>query len=663
MKESNVRASMRELCLPDSPAVPRTGCRERVQVVVRCRPLSEKEIADGHQNCVIVDAERNTVEIHGSGRRGSQDMAPKVFTFDRTYGGSCSQEQLYNEVARPIVHSVMLGYNGTVLAYGQTASGKTFTMEGLDSPPDMKGIIPNAFEDIFAYINQSQSSDHFLVRASYLEIYNEEIRDLLAPRTSATMKLELKETGDAGIFVKNLTSLSVYSLSDISRLLTVGKKNRSVGATLMNQDSSRSHSIFTITVEAGVQANKSSDQSLHVRVGKLNLVDLAGSERMCKTGATGDRFKELTNINWSLSALGNVISALVDGKSAHIPYRDSKLTRLLQDSLGGNTRTVMVANIGPADYNLEESISTLRYANRAKNIRNKPCINEDPKDTLLREFQAEIFRLKEQLKASNLSIEGFSKEASTNENEKVLTVATSQTSKESIHYHTEREDSICQPLSEQAIAYIKADLERKAHLEIEYLKAEKERSEEEKDKIAQKLLGQLKEMQIHYEALTKEKEDREVLTSKLKALEEKLLHGSNTNNERLKEKARQQEQELALYEQELQKKQQLDEERQKKIAELEEAQLMAEEKSNSMEEELELKTSKLRNLKARYQQSKNDVTSLRAELQDTIHEFHQERADLLLHLRSLDQQHQLKSFIIEVSLLFKFLECMPVKGT
>ncbi|KAJ7563194.1 hypothetical protein O6H91_03G100000 [Diphasiastrum complanatum] len=340
MKESNVRASMRELCLPDSPAVPRTGCRERVQVVVRCRPLSEKEIADGHQNCVIVDAERNTVEIHGSGRRGSQDMAPKVFTFDRTYGGSCSQEQLYNEVARPIVHSVMLGYNGTVLAYGQTASGKTFTMEGLDSPPDMKGIIPNAFEDIFAYINQSQSSDHFLVRASYLEIYNEEIRDLLAPRTSATMKLELKETGDAGIFVKNLTSLSVYSLSDISRLLTV---------------------------------------------------DLAGSERMCKTGATGDRFKELTNINWSLSALGNVISALVDGKSAHIPYRDSKLTRLLQDSLGGNTRTVMVANIGPADYNLEESISTLRYANRAKNIRNKPCINEDPKDTLLREFQAEIF--------------------------------------------------------------------------------------------------------------------------------------------------------------------------------------------------------------------------------------------------------------------------------
>merc|ERR1719446_1463920 len=161
----------------------------------------------------------------------------------------------------------------------------------------------------------------------------------------------------------------------------------------MNQASSRSHSIFTIVVECC----EASDRSEHIRVGKLNLVDLAGSERQSKTQASGDRLKESTKINLSLSALGNVISSLVDGKSAHIPYRDSKLTRLLQDSLGGNTKTVMVANLGPADWNYDETLSTLRYANRAKNIKNKPRINEDPKDALLREFQEEIARLKAQI--------------------------------------------------------------------------------------------------------------------------------------------------------------------------------------------------------------------------------------------------------------------------
>merc|ERR1712228_1019251 len=171
----------------------------------------------------------------------------------------------------------------------------------------------------------------------------------------------------------------------------MGNKNRSVGATNMNAQSSRSHAIFTITIEC---SEKWPDKQQHFRVGKLHLVDLAGSERQTKTGATGQRLKEATKINLSLSTLGNVISALVDGKSSHVPYRDSKLTRLLQDSLGGNTKTVMVANIGPANYNYDETITTLRYANRAKNIKNKPRVNEDPKDTLLREFQEEIARLK-----------------------------------------------------------------------------------------------------------------------------------------------------------------------------------------------------------------------------------------------------------------------------
>merc|ERR1719359_19495 len=162
----------------------------------------------------------------------------------------------------------------------------------------------------------------------------------------------------------------------------------------MNAESSRSHSIFMITVE---QCSLDQGADSHIRVGKLNMVDLAGSERQSKTGATGDRLKEATKINLSLSALGNVISALVDGKSSHIPYRDSKLTRLLQDSLGGNTKTVMVANVGPADWNFDETLSTLRYAYRAKSIKNKPRINEDPKDAMIREFQEEIMKLKAEL--------------------------------------------------------------------------------------------------------------------------------------------------------------------------------------------------------------------------------------------------------------------------
>merc|ERR1719149_106457 len=180
----------------------------------------------------------------------------------------------------------------------------------------------------------------------------------------------------------------------MNQVLAAGLANRSVGSTAMNAESSRSHSIFLITIE---QCEVDKEGEGHIRVGKLNMVDLAGSERQSKTQASGDRLKEATKINLSLSALGNCISALVDGKSAFIPYRDSKLTRLLQDSLGGNTRTVMVANCGPADYNYDETSSTLRYANRAKSIKNKPKINEDPKDAMLRQFQDEIVRLKKEL--------------------------------------------------------------------------------------------------------------------------------------------------------------------------------------------------------------------------------------------------------------------------
>jgi len=316
-----------------------SGATQTVRVAVRCRPLSSKEVEDGRQRIVDVDLKARTIAVKNPKVSGSEP--PKTFTFDHVYDWNTIQKNLYNETASPIVDSVLEGYNGTIFAYGQTGTGKTHTMEGVQDDVEQRGIIPNSFQHVFDAIETSEGKE-FLVQASFLEIYNEDVRDLLAKNPNN--KLELKETVDTGVYVKDLTKFVVKGVQEISNVLKVGKKNRTVGATLMNQDSSRSHSIFTITVET---SDHGADG--HIRMGKLNLVDLAGSERQSKTGATGDRLKEATKINLSLSALGNVISALVDGKSGHIPYRDSKLTRLLQDSLGGNTKTVMVANIGPAE--------------------------------------------------------------------------------------------------------------------------------------------------------------------------------------------------------------------------------------------------------------------------------------------------------------------------
>eukprot|EP00879_Flechtneria_rotunda_P024890 GHRR01026413.1.p1 GENE.GHRR01026413.1~~GHRR01026413.1.p1 ORF type:complete len:401 (+),score=95.22 GHRR01026413.1:223-1425(+) len=366
--------------------MPTKADAECVRVVVRCRPLNSKELAEGR--CRIMDTDKKTGQVVLRNSKANAGDPPKTFTFDAVFDWESTQKEVYQNTAASIVNSTLEGYNGTIFAYGQTGTGKTHTMEGYSDDPAQQGIIPQSFDHIFRAIEGSADTQ-YLVRASFLEIYNEEIRDLLSKNPKD--KLELKEHKDSGVYVKNLNAFVVKSVPEIRNVLEVGKKNRSVGATLMNQDSSRSHSVFSITIET-IQQGPAADG--HIRVGKLNLVDLAGSERQSKTGATGDRLKEATKINLSLSALGNVISALVDGKSGHIPYRDSKLTRLLQDSLGGNTKTVMVANVGPADWNYDETLSTLRYANRAKNITNKPRVNEDPKDAMLREFQDEIQRLK-----------------------------------------------------------------------------------------------------------------------------------------------------------------------------------------------------------------------------------------------------------------------------
>ena len=268
---------------------------------------------------------------------------------------------------------------------GQTGSGKTYTMQGYGAD---EGLIPNSFKYIFEEISKKNDRT-YIVSVAFLEIYNEEIRDLLCKQEPSS--LELKEHPEQGFYVKDLSTHVVQHWKDMDELMATGNRKRTVASTLMNEQSSRSHSIFTISIE-------SCSKDGNVVAGKLHLVDLAGSERQGKTGATGERLKEGTKINLSLAALGNCISALGE-KKTHVPYRDSKLTKLLQDSLGGNSKTMMIATFSPADYNYEETIGTLRYANRAKNIKNKPKINMDPKEAKIKEYQDQIRQLKALLEA------------------------------------------------------------------------------------------------------------------------------------------------------------------------------------------------------------------------------------------------------------------------
>ena len=357
----------------------KAGKSECVKVAIRVRPMNKHEMEQNSKLCVEVDKVNNTVSVFNN--KGNA----KTFQFDYVFPMDASQREIYDTVAFPIVDSIFQGYNGTVFAYGQTGCGKTFTMMGIIDNPDLKGIIPNAFSHIFGFIKTEGESKTFLVRCSFVEIYNEEVRDLLV---SKSKKLDIREDPKKGIFVKELTYVTLQDTQDIQKCLDNGNKNRHVGHTSMNDQSSRSHSIFTVYLET--------EENGKIRSGKLNLVDLAGSERVGKTNATGQTFDEGKKINLSLTALGGVIDALSSNRK-HIPYKDSKLTRLLADSLGGNTKTVMFANISPASYNYEETFGTLRYASRAKLIKNAPKVNEDPKDALLRKYEEEIKALKEQL--------------------------------------------------------------------------------------------------------------------------------------------------------------------------------------------------------------------------------------------------------------------------
>ena len=360
---------------------------ESVKVVMRCRPLTQKEMEDQRECIVNVDMDIGSIQVYNP--QNIKEL--KSFTFDHTYDWRATQQLIFEQTALPILESIMEGYNGTIFAYGQTGTGKTYTMEGNDNETD-KGIIPRSIDWIFNNI-KNYPAQQFLVRVSFVEIYNEEVRDLLSK--TKRQKLNVREK-DKVFYVENVTVIQAENAQMTLDIMKAGRVNRATGATKMNPGSSRSHSIFSLTVESSTLDEQG---EAHYKVGKLNLVDLAGSERQSKTESTGERFIEATKINLSLTCLGSVINKLVSGKQQYIPYRDSKLTMLLQDSLGGNTKTVMIANVGPADYNYDETLNTLWYAQRAKKIKNKPRINEDPKDALLRQYQEEIELMKKKLLA------------------------------------------------------------------------------------------------------------------------------------------------------------------------------------------------------------------------------------------------------------------------
>ncbi|KAI9316138.1 P-loop containing nucleoside triphosphate hydrolase protein [Zopfochytrium polystomum] len=293
---------------------------------------------------------------------------PGTFAFDKIFDWSTTQQQVFDYAAGAVIEDVMRGYNGTIFAYGQTGSGKTHTMMGDMESEEVKGLTPRLVESIFDTIFKAPPNLEFTVKVSYMEIYMEKIKDLLNPSQD---NLPIHEEKNRGVYVKGLLEVFVGSVDEVYDAMRRGQDARVVASTNMNAESSRSHSIFVIQVSLKNLLDGSS------RTGKLYLVDLAGSEKVGKTGATGQTLEEAKKINKSLSALGMVINALTDGKSSHIPYRDSKLTRILQESLGGNSRTTLIINCSPSSFNEAETLSTLRFGMRAKTIKNKAKVNAE----------------------------------------------------------------------------------------------------------------------------------------------------------------------------------------------------------------------------------------------------------------------------------------------
>lgn len=439
--------------------------KDSVKVAVNIRPLITMELQDGCTDCVTVTPGEPQVQI-----------GPHVFTFDHVYGNSGpSSSFIFEQCVRPLIDALFSGYNATVLAYGQTGSGKTYTM-GTDysGEGNCGGIIPQVMETIFRKVEASKDGTEFLIRVSFIEIFKEEVFDLLdsnhaaarldsvsvaKPSAPARVPIQIRETATGGITLAGVTEAEVKSKEEMASYLIRGSSSRATASTNMNRQSSRSHAIFTICVEqkrtSGI-SDKSASSDYDILSSKFHLVDLAGSERAKRTGADGHRLKEGIHINKGLLALGNVISALGDEKKrkegAFVPYRDSKLTRLLQDSLGGNSKTVMIACISPADINAEETINTLKYANRARNIQNKAVVNRDPATAEMQKLRSQLEQLQTELLFSRSGSAALEELQLLQKKVSLLELKNSE-----LNHELKERDLSCEQLAERARA---AQLER-----------------------------------------------------------------------------------------------------------------------------------------------------------------------------------------------------------
>ncbi|EER38796.1 kinesin family protein [Histoplasma capsulatum H143] len=416
-----------------------TGGGGNVRVVVRVRGFLPREIKRGTECLISMNPETQSTTLMARPHSGAPDPANfriqnrgkvlenKTFTFDNSFWSHdkndehyATQEDVYNCLGEEFLDHNFEGYHTCIFAYGQTGSGKSYTMMGTEEQP---GLIPRTCEDLFQRIESSESPDiSYNVRVSYFEVYNEHVRDLLAPRTDTPYYLKIRESPTDGPYVKDLTDVPVRSYSEIMRLMRKGDASRTTASTKMNDTSSRSHAVFTIMLKQ-IHHDLSMDETTE-RTARIRLVDLAGSERAKATEATGQRLREGSNINKSLTTLGRVIAALADNKPGRprknkevVPYRDSILTWLLKDSLGGNSKTAMIACIAPSDY--EETLSTLRYADQAKHIRTRAVVNQDHVSAAERDAQiAEMAEIIRELQIS-VNQQAISKRETEMKNEKL----------------------------------------------------------------------------------------------------------------------------------------------------------------------------------------------------------------------------------------------------
>ena len=551
--------------------------RESVKVAVRVRPMSKKEIASKFNKIIRIDQERAAVFINTG-----QDSEVQ-FTYDFAFPETCSQEEIYENTAAPIVDGVLNGYNGTIFAYGQTGTGKTYTMDG-DTEGENRGIVPRAFEHIFDYMRANADTHKFSITMTYVELYTEKIRDLLSNKND-DKGLVIHEDPGKGFYIKDVETRTVNTIKDLFDFQAEGKKRRVVRATQMNEESSRSHSILSLNIET-LTTGDGVDGS-HVKSARLNLVDLAGSERLTKTGVEGQGKVEMVSINYALMVLGNCISALTSKGHQHIPYRDSALTKLLKDSLGGNAKTLMIATLGPADYNALESASTLRYAERAKKIKNKPRVNMDPKDALLMQYQKELKALQAQLKEGT-------PEAQAEKNERMI---------------KEMEE--------------KLEKKRRMLAEASHIAAaEKEQLQKKLDERRRKL--------------EKEKEKQSRFAGRLQELTKFLVNGS----EKLMEKTQQNEAELAAIREKLQKRAEHQARMEKEIE-------MKKKRKQEMLEQCKTIQDKVSVVSEKFKETVGEYKSLKAKIPEVQKTIQEEREGLADQLDSLNRQLEMYTLILE----------------